>query len=453
MNRFNVFLSVAKRCNNFFLIGILSSIILAFSGFSLLNSSTIEIKDVKSKQLSEEERDMAFQRLSKAISVIEDSYVNDISVNEIIDKAISGLLANLDAHSSYLQKKDFEELRSKTSGSFSGIGIQVGMKDGALTIIAPIDDTPGQKAGLKNGDIILKVDSKPTLDMNLDQAVTLMKGKKGTKVTLTIVRTGENKPLVFEIIRDDIKLKSTSIKKIENTNYAYVRSSTFDVNVTKDVKKGLREFKNLEGIILDLRNNPGGLLDQAVGLTSLFVKSGIVLSEKGKTENKPINVTGKAEFSNIPLVVLVNGGSASASEIVSGALQDHKRAIIVGEQTFGKGSVQQIIPIGNEEALKVTIAQYYLPSGRSIQAVGIKPDILVATSDVPLGSKDTFEIKESDLKRHLKNELLKDENNSNKNLKKDSNDELAQETILKDNQLKTAIDTLKSWNIITLNKK
>lgn len=435
-----------KKINFCVLSGVLSSLLL-FSGASFLNADA-------SKPKAKENRAASLERLTHAIGVVQNSYVSDISIDEIVDKAISGLMSNLDAHSAYLQKKDFEDLKTITTGSFSGIGISVGMKEGALTIVAPIEGSPGDKAGLKSGDIILKIDEKSTLDMKLDQAVTLIKGKKGSSIKLTIVRRGESKPLIFDITRDEIKVISTYTKKIEGSDFAYLRVNNFDSNVTSVARKGLAKIDNLNGIVLDLRSNPGGLLDQAIGLTSLFVQDGVVLLEKGKSENKKIKALGNARFKDIPLVVLVNGGSASASEIVSGSLQDHNRAIVVGEQTFGKGSVQQVIRLGNEEALKLTTAKYYLPSGRSIQAVGVKPNIVVASGPVNIDDRQGFELKEADLKMHLKNEFLSKEGES-KDDKKDTKLEKEKEkeyitkgNILKDLQLKTAIDVLNSWNFI-----
>ncbi|RDU67107.1 peptidase S41 [Helicobacter didelphidarum] len=457
-----------KKMNFYFLSGIVSSALLV-GGFGITQAHNIGMSfennhnmivaqaepntDTKSKKkLSRAEKDQAIQKFMSAVSLVENNYVSDLDTSEIIDKAISGMLSNLDAHSAYLQKKDYEDLRAKTSGSFSGIGIQIGIKDGALTVIAPLDDTPAKKVGIKSGDIIIKIDDKQTLDMKIDQAVSLMKGRKGTKVTLTVVRAGEAKPLKFEIKRDEIKVKSTSVSKIEETNYAYVRVATFDQNVTQEVRRGLKQLGKVDGIVLDLRGNPGGLLDQAVSLVGLFVKNGIVVSEKGKIENVELKVSGNAEFANIPLVVIVNGGSASASEIVAGALQDHKRAIIVGESTFGKGSVQKVLPFGNQakEAIKLTIAKYYLPTGRSIQAIGIKPDIVVAEGEVPLGAEHQLDFKEADLKRHLKNELLNDENKVDAKNEKTETDtkNITQAMILRDIQLKSSIDVLKTWGVI-----
>jgi len=326
------------------------------------------------------------------------------------------------------------------------------MRDGALTIIAPIEGTPADKAGVKASDIILKIDKQSTLNMTIDEAVNLMRGKPGTSLTLTIVRKGENKPLLIPITRDIIKIDSVYTKTIEKENILYIRVVNFDKKVVRKVKEALSKNMDIKGIVLDLRNNPGGLLNQAVGLTDLFVSKGVIVSQKGryKEQNSEYKATQAGTFSDVPLVVLVNGGSASASEIVSGALQDHKRAVIVGEKTFGKGSVQVIMPIDKEEALRLTIARYYLPSGRTIQAVGVTPDVIVHPGEVP-HKIDNFMIKENELKQHLEKELEKVDGKS-KNKKQDKNKKekkkiITQEDILKDLQLKSAIDIIKVLNI------
>ena len=351
-----------------------------------------------------------------------------------------------------MDKKQFKDMKIQTEGEFGGLGITVGMRDGALTVISPIEGTPADKAGLKAGDIILKINDKATLNMTIDEAVGLMRGKPGTPIELTIVRKDEPKPLVIKIIRDIIKVDSVYTKKIEDTNMLYIRVTSFDKKVVKDVKKALRKKSGkIDGIVLDLRNNPGGLLNQAVGLVDLFVDEGVIVSQKGRvtSENQVYKATKAGTFKNIPLVVLVNGGSASASEIVSGALQDHRRAIVVGQKTFGKGSVQVIMPIGNQEALRLTVARYYLPSGRTIQAKGVEPDIEVFPGEVKV-VKDEFSLKEKELKKHLKSELEKVDGHKkkkNKKSKKKSKKIILKEDLLKDNQLKTAVDTLKVLEI------
>ncbi|WRA39024.1 S41 family peptidase [Helicobacter pylori] len=397
----------------------------------------------------------AFSRFSNVVTEIEKKYVDKISISEIMTKAIEGLLSNLDAHSAYLNEKKFKEFQAQTEGEFGGLGITVGMRDGVLTVIAPLEGTPAYKAGVKSGDNILKINNESTLSMSIDDAINLMRGKPKTPIQITIVRKNEPKPLVFNIIRDIIKLPSVYVKKIKETPYLYVRVSGFDKNVTKSVLEGLKANPKAKGIVLDLRGNPGGLLNQAVGLSNLFIKEGILVSQKGKNkeENLEYKANGRAPYTNLPVVVLVNGGSASASEIVAGALQDHKRAIIIGEKTFGKGSVQVLLPVNKDEAIKITTARYYLPSGRTIQAKGITPDIVIYPGKVP-ENENKFSLKEADLKHHLEQELKKidDKTPNSKEADKDKKNEEEKEVTLKtindDIQLKTAIDSLKTWSIV-----
>lgn len=392
-------------------------------------------------------------KLTKVIGIVEKTYVDKLEFSEIIDKTIAGLLSNLDAHSNYLDEKGFEDMKVQTSGEFGGLGITVGMKDGALTIIAPIDDTPASKAGIKSGDVILMIDGNSTIGISLDEAVKKMRGKPKTDVKLTIVRKNTPKPIDFTITRDIIKVDSVSAKMIEDENILYLRVSSFDQNVKKKASEFIRKHQKVKGIILDLRNNPGGLLNQAVELTNLFINKGIIVSQKARNseDNIEFSAKAKAQITNLPLVVIVNGGSASASEIVAGALQDHKRAVIIGEKTFGKGSVQMVIPVDKKEALRLTIARYYLPSGRTIQAVGITPDIVVHPGKVPQNEFE-FSIKESDLKQHLQSEIdkikePKNAENARNDKKIDSKNIISKKDILEDIQLKSAIDSVKILNI------
>ncbi|KAA6508040.1 S41 family peptidase [Helicobacter pylori] len=397
----------------------------------------------------------AFNRFTNVVTEIEKKYVDKISISEIMTKAIEGLLSNLDAHSAYLNEKKFKEFQAQTEGEFGGLGITVGMRDGVLTVIAPLEGTPAYKAGVKSGDNILKINNESTLSMSIDDAINLMRGKPKTPIQITIVRKNEPKPLVFNIIRDIIKLPSVYVKKIEKTPYLYVRVSGFDKNVTKSVLEGLKANPKAKGIVLDLRGNPGGLLNQAVGLSNLFIKEGVLVSQKGKNkeENLEYKANGRAPYTNLPVAVLVNGGSASASEIVAGALQDHKRAVIIGEKTFGKGSVQILLPVNKDEAIKITTARYYLPSGRTIQAKGITPDIVIYPGKVP-ENENKFSLKEADLKHHLEQELKKldDKTPNSKEADKDKKNEEEKEVTPKmvndDIQLKTAIDSLKTWSIV-----
>lgn len=421
-------------------------------GTTILLSTTLFAKETAT---TEESRLSALAKFTKVLGTVEKYYVDDLKIQEIVNKSIEGLLENLDAHSSFLDTKHFKDLKIQTDGEFGGLGITIGMRDGALTIIAPMEGTPADKAGVKASDIILKINDKSTLNMTIDEAVAIMRGKPGTSLTLTIVREGENKPIVIPITRDIIKIDSVYTKMIEKENILYVRVVNFDKNVVQATKEALSKNRDIKGIILDLRNNPGGLLNQAVGLTDLFVSEGVIVSQKGRYEdqNSEYTATRAGTISDTPLVVLVNGGSASASEIVSGALQDHKRAVVVGQKTFGKGSVQVILPIDQEEALRLTIARYYLPSGRTIQAVGVTPDIEVFPGKVPQ-KKDEFMIKENELKQHLEEELKKVDTNATKNVAKkavkteeEKEKVITDENISNDLQLKSAIDIVKVLSI------
>ena len=408
----------------------------------------------------EEQEPTRFESLSKmtkVIGTVEKYYVDDIKLQEIVNKSLKGLMQELDAHSSFLDKKSSKEMSIQTKGEFGGLGITVGMREGALTVISPIDDTPAYKAGIKASDIILKIDNNATLNMTLDEAVSLMRGKPKTDILLTIVREGENKPLKIKITRDIIKVESVFAKKIENEKLLYLRVSSFDSKVVSGLEKAIKENdKNIDGIVLDLRNNPGGLLSQAIGTVDLFIDKGIIVSQKGrdKSTEEKFSATTSSTLTKKPVVVLVNAGSASASEIVSGSLQDHKRAIVIGEKTFGKGSVQAVLPITNDrsENIKLTIAKYYLPSGRTIQATGVTPDVIAYSGEVPQDTNSEFKIKEADLKKHLEGELEKVDSKKEvkKSEKKSDKKIISKEDITKDNQLNTSIGILKS--LIIMNK-
>ena len=406
---------------------------------------------------NEQTRFESLSKLTKVIGTVEKYYVDDIKLQEIVDKALKGLMQELDAHSSYLDKKASKEMSIATSGEFGGLGITVGMRDGALTVISPIDDTPAFKAGVKSGDIILKINETSTIGITLDEAVNMMRGEPKSDIKLTIVRKGDNKPLEIAMKRDIIKVQSVFAKKIEGENLLYLRISSFDTKVTNDLEKAIKENKDVKGIVLDLRNNPGGLLNQAIGVVDLFVKNGVIVSQKGRdaSDEEKFEASKFGTKTDLPLVVLVNEGSASASEIVSGALQDHKRAILVGEKTFGKGSVQAVLPIDNEktENIKLTIAKYYLPSGRTIQAEGVTPDIIASAGKVVQSEENGLKIKVADLKKHLECKLnnvdykLKAEE---KAVKDETKKIISKDDLQNDNQLNTSLAVLKS--LIIMNK-
>lgn len=349
--------------------------------------------------------------LSEVFGKIKDNYVEEVPDKDLLEHAIRGMLTGLDPHSTYLDKEAFQELRVGTTGEFGGLGIVVGMEDGFVKVISPIDDTPADRAGIKAGDLIIRLGTKPVKGMSLDDAVKIMRGKPGTSIDLLVVREGAQKPLTFSVTRDKIRVKSTKSRSLEK-GYGYLRVSQFQERSADDLKKAITALKKendgkLKGIVLDLRNNPGGLLDSAVEISDIFLNKGAIVSVKGRDaeNNQVYNATPDDMLKGAPLVVLINGGSASASEIVAGALQDHKRGIIMGSKSFGKGSVQTVVPLGNNTAIKLTTARYYTPSGRSIQATGIDPDIVL--DDFKLAENKTDNaamIKEADLTGHLEND-------------------------------------------------
>ncbi len=400
------------------------------------------------------------------LSIIQKNYVEEVDSQKVIEGAITGMLASLDPHSSYMKPDDFKELQVETKGSFSGIGIEITMKDSILTVVSPIEGTPAFKQGLQAGDKIVKIEDELTNDMSLMQAVKKLRGPKGSKVTISIHREGWNKLKEVSIIRDVIPIHSVRSRILE-PGYGYARITSFQSKTAKDLKSALEELTNdskLEGLILDLRNNPGGLLDQAVQVSDIFINEGVIVSTEGRIKEQNMIFKAHADKSHhydFPMVILVNEGSASASEIVAGALKDHKRALILGAQTFGKGSVQTIIPMADGAGLRLTTARYFTPSGISIQATGITPDVLVPTvlrshnteEDVTTKKQPQF-LREKDLKHHIENgngheekdaEIEPKENddkNKEANIKK-----IEEEKLKKDHQLSTALMLLKGVNV------
>lgn len=391
--------------------------------------------------------------LSEVFGKIKQNYVEDVKDKDLLENAIRGLLSGLDPHSAYLDKKAFTDLREGTSGEFGGLGIVVGMEDGFVKVISPIDDTPAERAGVKSGDLVIRLDDKNVKGMTLEDAVNIMRGKPDTDILLTIVRTGETKPLKIKITRAVIKVQSVRSKTLDK-GFGYIRVSAFQERTGSDLRKAISKLKkennkkNLKGLVLDLRNNPGGLLTAAIEVSDAFLETGVVVSIKGRDQanNMAHSAKGMDLINEAPIVVLINGGSASASEIVAGALQDHKRAIIMGSQSFGKASVQTVVPLGNGSALKLTTARYYTPNGTSIQAKGITPDIELDDLKVSKREENGFkQTKEKDLTGHLANGDAEDEN-SNKKDSKDTKSKLALAN--EDYALYEALNLLKGINLV-----
>ncbi len=348
---------------------------------------------------------------TEVLSIIQKDYVKPVNTKDLVYGAIKGMVADLDPHSSFMTPKEYKDMQVDTKGEFGGLGIQIGVKDRTLTVIAPIEDTPADKAGIKAGDKIIKIDGAPTSDMTLTQAVDKMRGPKGTNVTISVMRDGFTKPKDFTLTRAIITIKSVKSKILDN-EIGYVRISQFQEKTDADLEKALKTFKdkNVKAIIVDLRNDPGGLLNMAVNVAGEFLPSGkLVVYIKGRNGEKDEFFTNQSSpMTHIPMVVLVNGGSASASEIVSGCLQDWGRAVIMGTQTFGKGSVQTVIGLSDGSGLRLTTAKYYTPKNRSIQDVGITPDIIVKQPKVAGATGYPHSIREVDLEGHLNNDTLKD---------------------------------------------
>jgi carboxyl-terminal processing protease len=409
----------------------------------------------------------SIELFTDVMAIVKKSYVEEVDTKKLIYGAINGMLASLDPHSSFMSPDSYKEMKIDTKGAFGGLGIEISIKDGILTVISPIEDTPAFKAGIKSGDQIFKIDDKFTKDLNINDAVKRMRGPKGSKVILTIMREGFDKPQEFPLMRDVIQVKSVRSRLMED-GYAYIRIAQFQEKTDEDLVRFLKSLKEenkgeLKGLILDMRNDPGGLLDQAVRVAEHFVEEGkMIVYTEGREKDSKMQFTSRksGKEPNYPIVVLINGGSASASEIVAGALQDHKRAIVMGTQSFGKGSVQTIIPLSDESGLRLTTARYYTPKGRSIQAKGITPDIIVERLELPKESsakKDGMHLSEKDLENHFegedkgapkdaKKELKKDDK---KDDKKDKQASLKPEDSLKsDYQVMRALDLLKGWEIL-----
>ena len=387
---------------------------------------------------------------TEVFAKIKNDFVEPVEDKSLLENAIRGMLAGLDPHSAYLVPNDYQELQEGTSGEFGGLGIEVGMEDGFVKVIAPIDDTPAQRAGVEAGDLVIRLDDTPVKGMSLQDAVKVMRGEPGTDIVLTIVREGLDRPIRITITRDVIRVTSVRSRSLE-PGYGYVRISQFQLRTGESLREAVGTLREeagdsgLKGLVLDLRNNPGGVLNAAVSVSDAFLEEGTIVYTEGRMEDAKLTFSAKGSdiLDGIPLVVLVNSGSASASEIVAGALQDHRRAVIMGEKTFGKGSVQTILPLGNGSALKLTTARYYTPSGTSIQARGIVPDIpldRVQISQLEAGRG----VKEADLARHLESDGAEDDVEAAKRAQQQDELPLAQ----RDFALYEALNLLKGLHIL-----
>jgi carboxyl-terminal processing protease len=394
------------------------------------------------------------ETFTEVLRQIEENYVEPQDAQKLIEGAIKGMVQSLDPNSSFMTKEEHQELMMETRGSFTGIGIEITVKDGMLTVVSPIEGTPAYVAGLKAGDKIVKIEGKPTKDMTLIDAVKQIRGPKGSKVNLTILRESETKPLEFDIVRDVIPLKSVR-NLFLSPEVGYVRVSNFQSKTAEELAlalENLEKDRRLIGLILDLRNNPGGLLSQAIEVSELFLDSGVIVSTKGRDSSQDITATAhkNKRARSYPIIALVNGGSASAAEIVAGALQDNHRALILGTKTFGKGSVQTILPLSDGSGLRLTTARYYTPSGRSIQLSGITPDIelaFVSPNDKENKAPPKV-VREEDLDRHME----KEPDQSEQGAKEDSSSPEEQQVkalLQRDNQARHAFELLKSWSVFS----
>jgi carboxyl-terminal processing protease len=415
------------------------------------------------------------QNFTKVLNLVEQYYVEEVDTKKLIYGAIKGMLRELDPHTNFMPPDIFKDFETETSGEFGGLGIEISVTNGILTIISPIEDTPAWEAGIKAGDKVIAVDGHSTKGLSLVEASQLMKGKKGSKVVLKIVRDGEDDPRDIPIVRGSVKIKSVKYTNLDE-GYAYIKITSFIENTAKDLEKALdahlKANKKVEGLIIDMRRNPGGLLDQAVKVSDMFLKDGTIVSTIGrnKKDKEVSSATKKGRFTDFPIIILVNEYTASASEIVSGALQDNKRALIAGQRTFGKGSVQSVVKLGDGSGLKLTVARYYTPSGVSIQAEGIKPDIEIDDVDPEAFAKSVLKTKitrEKDIAGHLKGDREKETDKAQKTLdmkpkdptnalawwkdvgnKKDENLTVKEKLFKNDYQVYQCFSYLKAWKTL-----
>lgn len=403
----------------------------------------------------------SLETFTNVLSIVKKNYVENVDTKSLVTGAINGMLSSLDPHSAYLTPELYKELQMDTQGRFGGLGIEITIKNGVLTVVSPIEDTPAFKAGIKPGDMIFKIEDEFTKDMTLIDAVKKMRGPKGTKIKLSIKREGVPQLIDFTLMRDTIRVQSVRSRTLE-PGYGYIRLAQFQERSDRDLQKALEKLAaekgGIKGLVLDLRNNPGGLLTQAVRVSDLFLDSGLIVYTEGRIESQKQKYFAQKEgtWTDFPMVVLVNGGSASASEIVAGALQDHKRAVVLGTKTFGKGSVQTILPLDDNSALRLTTARYFTPNGRSIQNLGIVPDIVVDSvpqaQEAKTEEKKPQSLREENLPGHLPNPQetpaqQQEQGGKDKENLVPPSGPTGDETIDNDVQLKRALDLLKSWDV------
>ena len=428
----------------------LTTLLLLWVGIGFFGASSYAKTDPKQEEITYK----YLETFANVLSILQDNYVEEIETREAIEGAINGLLLSLDPHSTYLKPENYREFRDETEGSFTGIGIQITLRDGIITVISPIADTPADKAGIKAHDQIVKIDGVPTKGKTPFDAVKILRGPKGSQVTISVYREGWEYPKDFTLTRSEIPLVSVKSMLLK-PGFGYVRITNFQRNTTKEFKDRISELQQnaeLNGLIIDLRNNPGGLLDQAVSISDLFLDKGLIVYTRGRKKDQ--DMTFEAEPGNtlnhFPLVILVNGGTASASEIVAGAIQDHRRGVIVGTKTFGKGSVQSVIPLNDGAGLKMTTAHYYTPAGRSIQVTGITADVTVELRKTN-GSEDTPDKRGTTREADLENHFSQQPDQAEEADTKAAISEEAGERLSRDNQLQAAFDILTSLALYASN--
>jgi len=457
---------VSKHRSSFLLALFCLGLVFVFSGQVVTNVSAIPREDYET-----------LETFTSILSIVKKNYVDDVNSKDLVIGAINGMLTSLDPHSAYLTPELYKDLQMDTQGRFGGLGIEITVRNGVLTVVSPIEDTPAAKAGVKAGDQIIKIEDEFTKDMTLVDAVKKMRGNKGTKITIAVKRDGVAELLTFNLVRDVIRVQSVRSRVLEE-GYGYIRLAQFQERTDRDLQKALEKLSQekggLKGLVLDMRNNPGGLLTQAVRVSDMFLDSGMIVYTEGRLESQKQKYFAHKEgtWSNFPIVVLVNGGSASASEIVAGALQDHKRAVILGTKTFGKGSVQTILPLDDNSALRLTTARYFTPKGRSIQATGIAPDIVIENPPTPVEAKAEEKsrplgLREENLPGHLQNPQLMQDLKEQKDQKEKELKEKEQlksekekekenekttprsggENTENDVQLRRALEMLKGWDV------